>query len=161
MLWTFFLLQENFLTQLLSGSHLDILLLNQMQPQLVAHAGRVPMLLHRPCWGGASENWAVCILPTCARSLLKMSSSQDWLIVSMQGGHTAADEREQVAKSRIWREIKGRVSCAEEEKKIVMDECVGCVIYVQTRYIDMQKRVGPTHLWPHNMHRAPLCTMYV
>ena len=72
LLWKFFLLQEKFLIHpSLIGFHLDILL--------------------RP-----SENWAVCILPTCARSLLKMSSSQDWLIVSMQGGHTAADEGQRV-----------------------------------------------------------------
>ena len=55
---------------------------------------------------------------------------------------------------------KGR-SFAEEENKIVMDECVGEVIYVQTRYIDMQKRVGPPHLCPHNMHRAELYTIQI
>ena len=47
----------------------------------------------------------------------------------------------------------------KEEKKIVMDECGGEVIYVQTRYIDMQKRVGPPHPWPHNMHRVTLYTI--
>ena len=50
---------------------------------------------------------------------------------------------------------------AEGEKKIVIDEGVGEVIYVQTRYIDMQKRVGwaLAHLCP-SQHVQHACHFF-
>ena len=113
LLWIYFLLQENFLTHpSLSGSHLDLFAAESdancgtsRSCNIGTTPGVVPML-HRLCWGQVKIGQ--CILPTCACSLLKMSSSQDWLIVSMQGGHTAADEGQQVTKTGIWREIKGQ-----------------------------------------------------
>ena len=47
------------------------------------------------------------------------------------------------------------------ENKIVIDESVGEVIYVQTRYIDMQKRVGwaLAHLCP-SQHAQHACHFF-
>ena len=66
-------------------------------------------------------------------------------------------------KTKAWEQkMKRHIRIhAGGEKKIVIDESVGEVIYVQTRYIDMQKRVGwaLAHLCP-SQHAQHACHFF-
>ena len=110
------------------------------------------------------EDLAFQVIADCGRSILKVAQLYprttkrqdtmmcDILNVSIRNIKTKAWEQKMKRHIRLL---------ARGENKIVIDESVGEVIYVQTRYIDMQKRVGwaLAHLCP-SQHAQHACHFF-
>ena len=106
------------------------------------------------------EDLAFPVIADCGRSILKVA--QLYPRTTKRQGTMMCDIVECLnaweQKMKTKRHIRIH---AGGENKIVIDESVGEVIYVQTRYIDMQKRVGwaLAHLCP-SQHAQHACHFF-